>query len=66
MTVQWRGIERRLERLDDCVNKLDALRQRSRQAFDDDTFLRYIAERNLALIIVSPTRRIHTREALGS
>jgi len=36
MTDPWNGIERRLERLDDCADKLDALSSRERSAFDAD------------------------------
>lgn len=46
MDVPWSGIERRLERLDDCINKLVALGERGRSEFDADPLLRDVAERN--------------------
>ena len=46
MTEPWTGIERRLERLTDCVDKLTALAERPRSEFDADSLLRDLAERN--------------------
>jgi uncharacterized protein YutE (UPF0331/DUF86 family) len=46
MTAPWRGIERRLERLADCTAKLQVLSERPRAAFDGDSWLRDVAERN--------------------
>jgi uncharacterized protein YutE (UPF0331/DUF86 family) len=46
MVVPWSGIERRLERLDDCANKLEALSGRPRSDFAVDPVLRDVAERN--------------------
>lgn len=49
MSEQWRGIERRLERLADCVSKLQALAETPRERFDQDSLLRDIAERNFEI-----------------
>jgi len=49
MSEQWRGIERRLERLADCTSKLQALSQTPRARFDDDSLLRDIVERNFEI-----------------
>lgn len=46
MAVRWSGIERRLERLDECTGKLEALSERPRSEFDADALLRDVAERN--------------------
>ena len=46
MAEPWSGIERRLERLDDCLSKLEALAPRPRADFDADPILRDVAERN--------------------
>lgn len=46
MSEQWSGIERRLERLDDCTSKLEALADHGREDFDANPLLRDLAERN--------------------
>lgn len=47
MRPEFAGIERRLQRLDDCIQKLEALKDRPRAEFAADSLLRDIAERNL-------------------
>ena len=47
MTVEFVGIERRLGELSERLARLQALRDRSRDDFDSDPYLRDIVERNL-------------------
>jgi uncharacterized protein YutE (UPF0331/DUF86 family) len=45
------GIERRLDRLRECLNKLEPFRDKARDEFDKDPYLRDIVERNLEVAI---------------
>lgn len=45
------GIERRLDRLRECLNKLEPLRDKAREEFEKDPYLRDIVERNLEVAI---------------
>lgn len=66
MDVRWSGIERRLERLDDCTDKLEALSERPRADFDGDALLRDVAERNFevaAQCVIDIAMRIISLEA---
>jgi len=61
MSEPFSGIERRLERLSDCLSKLEPLTEKSRSDFRDDTYLRDIVERNLevaAQAIIDMSNRI--------
>jgi uncharacterized protein YutE (UPF0331/DUF86 family) len=49
MKEEFSGIERRLERLCECLTKLEPLRLKSREEFEQDTYLRDIVERNLEI-----------------
>ncbi|PJF24064.1 MAG: DUF86 domain-containing protein, partial [Phototrophicales bacterium] len=47
MSVEFSGIERRLDELSERLARLTPLRERPRSDFDVDPYLRDIAERNL-------------------
>jgi uncharacterized protein YutE (UPF0331/DUF86 family) len=47
MGPEFSGIERRLERLNECLQKLEPLRERTLDEFLADSYLRDIVERNL-------------------
>jgi len=47
MSLEFAGIERRLDRLNECLQKLEPLRQRPLAEFQADAYLRDIVERNL-------------------
>ena len=47
MSLEFAGIERRLDRLNECLQKLEPLRQRPLAEFLTDAYLRDIVERNL-------------------
>ncbi len=47
MSVEFSGIERRLDELSERLARLTPLRERPRSDFDADPYLRDIAERNL-------------------
>jgi len=47
MTSEWNGIERRLERLKECLLKLAPLANKRSEEFADNPYLRDIVERNL-------------------
>jgi uncharacterized protein YutE (UPF0331/DUF86 family) len=49
MTAEYRGIERRLDELNERLARLEPFRNRPRQAFDQDVYLRDIVERNLEI-----------------
>ncbi len=49
MASEFSGIERRLDELSERLARLEALRNRPRQDFDQDPFLRDIVERNLEI-----------------
>ena len=51
MTPELGGITRRLEKLRECLGKLEPLRQRRRDEFDQQPYLRDIVERNLEVAI---------------
>ena len=44
---QFNGIEKRLEKLAECLSKLEPLKSRSLEEFSEDAYLRDIVERNL-------------------
>ena len=45
------GIERRLDRLRECSSKLEPFREKAREEFEKDPYLRDIVERNLEVAI---------------
>jgi len=47
MSPEFAGIERRLDRLNECLQKLEPLRQRPLAEFLTDAYLRDIVERNI-------------------
>ncbi len=47
MNPEFAGIERRLDKLNECLQKLEPLRQREPDEFLADSYLRDIVERNL-------------------
>jgi uncharacterized protein YutE (UPF0331/DUF86 family) len=47
MTVEYSGIERRLDELSERLTRLKPLANRARSEFDQDPYLRDIVERNL-------------------
>jgi uncharacterized protein YutE (UPF0331/DUF86 family) len=47
MHTEFSGIERRLDELSERLARLQPLREKTRSAFDEDPYLRDIAERNL-------------------
>jgi uncharacterized protein YutE (UPF0331/DUF86 family) len=47
MSVEFNGIERRLDELNERLARLEPLRDRPRTDFDSDPYLRDIVERNL-------------------
>ena len=65
MDEPFDGIERRLEKLAECLNKLEPLTERSRNDFRDDPYLCDIVERNLevsAQAIIDIANRIISYE----
>lgn len=50
MKSEFSGIERRLDELSERLARLEAIRDKPRSAFDDEPFLRDIAERNLEIV----------------
>lgn len=46
---EFAGIERRLSRLNECLQKLEPLRDRTLDQFLADTYLRDIVERNMEI-----------------
>ena len=65
MTEPFVGIERRLEKLADCLNKLDPLTEQPETDFRDDPYLRDIVERNLevsAQCVIDVANRIISLE----
>jgi uncharacterized protein YutE (UPF0331/DUF86 family) len=51
MEAEFSGIERRLDRLCECLQKLEALQSRPLEEFLKDAYLRDIAERNLEVAV---------------
>ena len=51
MKEEFSGIERRLERLSECLKKLEPLRKRPNDDFEKDPYLRDIVERNLEVAV---------------
>jgi uncharacterized protein YutE (UPF0331/DUF86 family) len=51
MTGESNGIERRLDELNERLTRLEAIKDRPRSEFDQDPYLRDIAERNLEVAI---------------
>lgn len=49
MTTEFSGIERRLDELSERLARLEPLRDRPRQDFEQDPYLRDIVERNLEI-----------------
>jgi len=49
MPTEFSGIERRLDELSDRLAKLQSLTDRARSDFDEDPYLRDIAERNVEI-----------------
>lgn len=49
MENEFSGIERRLDELNERLDRLEPLRGRERAEFDADPYLRDIAERNLEI-----------------
>ncbi len=49
MRPEFAGIERRLDRLNECLQKLEPLRTRKFEEFQADAYLRDIVERNLEI-----------------
>ena len=49
MKPEFAGIERRLDRLNECLQKLEPLRDRKQDEFLADPYLRDIVERNLEI-----------------
>ncbi|WP_338835599.1 DUF86 domain-containing protein [Neomoorella thermoacetica] len=47
MKSEFSGIERRLEKLSECLTKLEPLKTKSFDDFEQDPYLRDIVERNL-------------------
>jgi uncharacterized protein YutE (UPF0331/DUF86 family) len=47
MKPEFAGIERRLDRLNECLQKLEPLREREPEEFETDAYLRDVVERNL-------------------
>ena len=47
MKPEFAGIERRLDRLNECLQKLEPLREREPEEFEADAYLRDVVERNL-------------------
>ena len=47
MPLEWNGIERRLERLNECLLKLEPLKTKTSDEFSSDPYLKDIVERNL-------------------
>ena len=47
MKPEFAGIERRLDRLNECLQKLEPLREREPDEFETDAYLRDVVERNL-------------------
>ncbi len=45
------GITRRLEKLRECLNKLEPLREKKREDFDQQPYIKDIVERNLQVAI---------------
>jgi uncharacterized protein YutE (UPF0331/DUF86 family) len=65
MIEPWTGIERRLQRLDECVARLTVLAEDPRTAFDADPVLRDVAERNFevaAQCVIDIAMRIRSLE----
>ncbi len=51
MEPEFNGIEKRLNELSERLKRLETLRGKTRSEFDEDPYLRDIAERNLELAI---------------
>ena len=51
MQTEYNGIEKRLDELSERLARLEPLKSRSRIDFDQDAYLRDIAERNLEIAI---------------
>ena len=51
MRPEFSGIERRLAELSERLSRLEPLRQKKRQEFDQDPYLRDIVERNLEVSV---------------
>lgn len=49
MAAEFRGIERRLDELNERLARLEPLRNKPRSDFDADAYLRDIVERNLEI-----------------
>ncbi len=47
METEFSGIEQRLERLKECLIKLEPLKEKSKEEFYQDEYLQDIVERNL-------------------
>jgi hypothetical protein len=52
MTLEYSGIERRLDELSERLARLKPLKQKTRTEFDADPYLRDIVERNLEVTAV--------------
>lgn len=51
MKEELGGVTRRLEKLRECLGKLEPLRQKAREDFDQQPYLKDIVERNLQVAI---------------
>ena len=51
MKLEFVGIERRLERLNECLQKLEPLRDKTQGEFLADGYLRDIVERSLEVAV---------------
>ena len=51
MREELGGVTRRLEKLRECLGKLEPLRQKAREDFDQQPYLKDIVERNLQVAI---------------
>lgn len=51
MTVEFSGIERRLDELNERLQRLEPLKEKPRGAFREDPYLRDIVERNLEIAV---------------
>ena len=59
MKEELGGITRRLEKLRECLAKLEPLQERSREDFDQQPYFKDIVERNLALVSHFECGKIH-------
>ncbi len=50
MTPEFSGIERRLEKLNECLQKLEVLQGKPKEELLGDTYLQDIVERNFQVL----------------